>query len=82
MRRPIGWVDREYVDGRREIRVNFHANTIKWRFRLKGQLEWDKTALPSEEDWLELEKKILQLMQRGHLYQKELDLTRRRGKSN
>jgi hypothetical protein len=81
MRRPIGWVDKNYSEGRREIRVNFHADTINWKFRLKGELEWDSTATPSEDDWLALEKKIQQLMQRGHLFQRELDLTRRRGKS-
>ncbi|NMA20240.1 MAG: hypothetical protein GX927_06645 [Lentisphaerae bacterium] len=81
MRRPIGWVDKDYPEGRREIRVKFHADTIKWQFRLKGTKEWDSTSVPSEDDWLELEDKILRLMQRGHLYQRELELTRRRGKS-
>ncbi|MDD3952307.1 MAG: hypothetical protein PHY82_00155 [Lentisphaeria bacterium] len=81
MRRPIGWVDKNYPEGRREIRVSFRADTIKWQFRLKGAEEWDSSPVPAEEDWLELEDKILQLMQRGHLFQRELELVRHRGKS-
>ncbi len=81
MRRPIGWIDKNYSEGKREVLVSFHADTIKWQFRMKGVEEWDSAAVPAEEDWLELEEKIRQLMQRGHLFQRELELARRRGKS-
>ncbi len=81
MRRPIGWVDKSCPEGKREIRVSFHADTIKWQFRLNGAEVWDSTPIPAEADWIELEDKIQQLMQRGHLFQRELDLVRRRGKS-
>ena len=79
MRRPIGWVDKSFPEGKREIRVSFHADTIKWQFRLKGMEEWGALAQPSEEDWRVLEQKILELMQRGHLFQRELELVRRHG---
>ena len=77
MRRPIGWVDKNCPDGRRKIRVSFHADTIRWQFRAKGAEEWESTNQPSEENWHELEEKILQLMQRGHLFERELELVRR-----
>ncbi len=79
MRRPVAWIDKKCASGPREVRVKFHGGALKWQFRSKGSREWDYQSEPSEENWLELETKILQLMQRGHLYEKELALTRRRG---
>ncbi|NLZ62476.1 MAG: hypothetical protein GX902_01590 [Lentisphaerae bacterium] len=80
MRRPIGWIDKKHPDGPREVRVSFHAGNIKWQFLPKGTQNWEYDTVPSEENWLELEKKLQQLMQRGRLYERELELTRRRGK--
>lgn len=82
MRRPIGWVDKAFPEGRREVKVNYHADEIKWKFKLKGEQDWDYDSQPREEDWLTLEKKIKQLIQRGHQYQRELQLAELRGKKN
>ena len=82
MRRPIGWVDKAFPEGRREVKVQYHADDIMWKFKLKGEQDWDRDSQPREEDWLTLENKIKQLIQRGHQYQRELQLAELRGKKN
>jgi carbonic anhydrase len=79
MRRPIGWIDKNWQDGKREVRASFRGESIKWQFKPAGENEWDYDSEPTEENWLELEKKIENLCQRGHLYQKELALAQARG---
>ena len=76
MRRPIGWVDKACPDGRREIRVSFHANTLKWQFLPKGAEAWRDDLAPSPENWAELLAKLLELKQRGHLFDKEIALVK------
>ncbi len=79
MRRPIGWIDKKCPDGPREVRVSFRGDKLKWQFLPKGAENWDYDTPPREENWQELEDKILQLIQRGHLYERELAIARRRG---
>jgi hypothetical protein len=76
MRRPIGWVDKEWPDGKRQIRVEFFADDVKWRFRLPEDDCWQDGA-PTPEYWDELEAKLLELKQRGHLFDKEIALVRK-----
>lgn len=76
MRRPIGWVDKEWPAGKRSIRVEFFADGVQWRFRLPGDECWQKGE-PVPEYWDELEQKLLELKQRGHLFDKEIALVRK-----
>lgn len=79
MRRPVCWVDKEALEGKTEIRVSFHADTVKWQFQDAGTDFWVYDRKPTEEQWLQLEEKLENLIQRGHHCDNELDLTRRRG---
>lgn len=76
MRRSIGWVDRSSPDGRRQVQVEIFADTIRWRFRTPDSEKW-VDGVPTPENWDELEGKLRQLLQRGHLFDKELSLVRR-----
>ena len=76
MRRPIGWVDKECADGRREVRVSFHADSLRWQFLPRGEKKWRDDLTPSPENWRELEEKLLGLKQRGHLFDREIALVR------
>lgn len=78
MRRPISWTEKT-PEGKREIRVNITADSIKWQFLAPGAERWDYDTPPSEEDWQTLEEKIANLMQRGHFFAAELELVKRRG---
>lgn len=79
MRRPIGWIDKNWEGGKRQVRVSFRGETIKWQFLPAGEVVWDYDSKPTEENWQELEEKIENLCQRGYLYQKELELAKARG---
>ena len=81
MRRPVCWVDKEAPEGKTEIRVSVHADTVKWQFLDAEAENWVYDRRPTEEQWLQLEEKLENLIQRGHHCDAELDLTRRRGKS-
>jgi len=78
MRRPIGWVDNDCEDGRREVRVTFHGDTIKWQFLPKGAEDWDYASAPTEDNWRQLEQKLADLWQRGHTCRMEMDMVKRR----
>lgn len=78
MRRPISWTEKT-PEGKKEIRVAVTADTVKWQFLFPGAEKWDYDTPPTEEDWLTLEEKIANLMQRGHFFQAELDLVKKRG---
>lgn len=79
MRRPIGWMEKMADGSKREVRVSFHADTIKWQFMPVETKIWEYDVEPSEELWQVLEEKLLQLIQRGHIFDRELELVRRRG---
>lgn len=79
MRRPIGWIEKMADGSKREIRVSFRADTLKWQFKPSDTNIWEYDIEPSEELWLILEDKLLELIQRGHLFDRELELVRRRG---
>ena len=77
MRKPIGWIDRTWPGGRREVRVEFFAGDLRWRFRTPQDEEW-QDGEPTEDNWNDLEAKIRELIQRGHLYDRELTLVQQR----
>ncbi|MFA6816698.1 MAG: hypothetical protein WCS73_10440 [Lentisphaeria bacterium] len=77
MRRPIGWVDKDWETGKRKIRVNIHADVVKWQFQECGAKCWTYSYRAPESYWLELEVKLLELKQRGHLFDREIDLVRK-----
>lgn len=79
MRRPIGWIEKMTDGSKREVRVSFRADTIKWQFMPVDTQIWEYDVVPGEELWQELEQKLLQLIQRGHIFDRELELARRRG---
>ena len=76
MRRPIGWIDKTWPGGKRSVKVEFFAEQIRWRFRTPADDIWQEGE-PTAENWTELEAKIKELIQRGHLFQKELALVQR-----
>lgn len=77
MRRPICWVDRECEEGKREVRVSFHGDTIKWQFLPNGAEQWDYDSKPSEENWNQLQQKLADLWQRGHTCNAEMELVKK-----
>ena len=79
MRRPIGWVDRDCPEGRRAVEVEFFADTLRWRFKKPDDEQWGKwgDGVPTAENWEELEEKVRQLIQRGHIFNKELALVQK-----
>jgi len=77
MRRPIGWVDKDCEEGRREVRVSFHADTLQWQFKTKNDEAWRRDMQPSSQNWADLEDKLLELKQRGHLFDREIALVRK-----
>lgn len=76
MRRPIGWLDREGPNGKRQVQVEFFADTLRWRFREPQDEKWGD-GVPSEANWEVLEENLKQLIQRGHLFTKELALAQK-----
>ncbi|MBQ4480352.1 MAG: hypothetical protein II943_06910 [Victivallales bacterium] len=76
MRRPIGWTDKTWPGGKRSVRVEFFADQIRWRFRTPSDESW-QDGEPTADNWADLEDKIRELMQRGHLFQKELALVQK-----
>ena len=76
MRRPIGWQDKTCPEGKRLVRVEFFADTLRWRFRGQENTQW-VDGTPTLDNWNDLEDKVLELRQRGHLFDKELALVRR-----
>ncbi len=78
MRKPVCWTDKKHEGGRREVRVTFHGDSVKWQFRVAGAEEWDYTTPPTEEDWKQLEERIQNLHQRGHLLEHERELVKKR----
>ena len=78
MRRPIAWQDKECEEGRREVRVTFHGETIKWQFLPAGSRDWIYDQAPTEENWKQLEEKLANLWQRGHTCKHEMELAKRR----
>ena len=78
MRRPIAWTDKGEDGIRREVRVTFHGNTIKWQFLSDGAEGWDYASAPTEEDWRQLEQKLRDLWQRGHACKREMEMAARR----
>ncbi len=76
MRRPIGWLDRDCPDGKRQVQVEFFAETLRWRFRAPDDEKWGD-GTPTLENWDELEDKLRQLIQRGHIFNKELALVQK-----
>ena len=77
MRRPIGWVDKKWETGRRKIIVHIQADVVKWQFQEYKANFWTYSYKASEEYWLELENKLRQLKQRGHLCDREINLVRK-----
>ncbi len=75
MRRPIGWIDKDFPGGRREVKVEFFSDTLRWRFKPKGEDEWQEGE-PTEENWDGLEERLQQLIQRGHIFNNELALVK------
>ena len=67
MRRPVCWVDKDAPEGKTEIRVSFHADTVKWQFLDAGAENWVYDRRPTEEQWLQLEEKPENLIQRDDL---------------
>lgn len=76
MRRPIGWLDKEFPGGRRQVRVEFFADTLRWRFRPDDAEKWEDGE-PTAENWDTLEDKVQELIRRGHLFDRELALVRK-----
>ncbi|MBO7741110.1 MAG: hypothetical protein J6S21_01020 [Victivallales bacterium] len=76
MRRPIGWVDKNWEGGKREVKVEFFAGGLRWRFKTAQDEEW-QDGTPTEENWDDLEVKLRELIQRGHLFDRELTLVKK-----
>ena len=61
------------------MRVTFHGNAVKWQFLPNGAEDWDYESIPTEENWRQLEQKLADLWQRGHMCKNEIELVKRRG---
>jgi hypothetical protein len=79
MKRQIRWTERLEDGVKKDVRVSFHGDDIKWQFRRSDSKYWDYETPPTSEEWDELEDRILKRYQRGHLaIEKELELVRRK----
>lgn len=78
MKRQICWTEKNRDGDRVDIRVTLHASEVKWQFKARGHDEWDYDTPPSDDQWDELEKRIQNRYQRGHLSMtKDLETVRR-----
>lgn len=78
MRRQIRWTERLDDGTKVKIRVSFHGHTIKWQFKRSDEREWDYDSPPTKAQWDELEQRIMNRYQRGHVaITKELKLVRK-----
>lgn len=76
-RRNIEWTERLPDQGKREIRVSFSGNTVKWQFRHPGMEEWDYDTPPTTDQWNTLESKVSALARRRPAMAAQLDHIRR-----
>lgn len=72
MKREIGWVETLADGTRREISAKVFGGSVYWIWRLRGESEWDETAVPDEAHWEELERLYRNRLQRGQGTEDEL----------
>ena len=83
MRRQIRWTERCEDGTKIDIRVSFNAGVVKWQFKRTGAAQWDYDTPPTEAQWDELETRLGNRLQRGHVaITRELDMVRQQRRSD
>ena len=77
MLRPICWTEKMSDGVKREVRVTFLRDRIRWQFKLATDEHWDYTTAPSAEDWNVLVKRTENRYQRRNVSYEDLELARR-----
>ena len=67
MRRQIRWTERDDYGNKTIIRVTIHGQEIKWQFKTTHDPEWDYDTPPTDARWDELELRLKNRYQRGHV---------------
>ena len=78
MRRPISWTENT-PEGKKEYRVQLTADSVRWQVLPPHEEKWQYDYQPTEDEWLLLETKVENYIQRGHFYKAELEVVKRRG---
>lgn len=77
MKNQVCWMERVEDGVRREIRVTFFSDRLKWQFKRSDQDDWDYTTPPTPADWDELLTRVENRYQRRAVPFKDLELVRR-----
>ncbi len=77
MKNPVCWTERLEDGVRREIRVSFSRNGLKWQFKRSDEEHWDYETQPSADDWAALEERILNRYQRRAIPYKDVERVRK-----
>lgn len=78
MHRPIGWSDKDDEGNRREISVSMRGDDVFWQVKYNREGNWSKNFTPTVDEWQVLLDKLLELKQRGHLFDKEIAIVRKK----
>jgi len=77
MKRQVRWTEKLGGGVKKDVRVSFHGQDIKWQFRRSDEGRWDYDRRPTPEEWDTLEERLLNRYRRGHVaLDKALSLVR------
>ena len=65
MKSAISWTLKEEDGVKREVRVTFSSNALKWQFKRADEERWDYDHNPETRDWDELEALLRRKAARG-----------------
>lgn len=82
MRRPVCWTERLEDRTKREIRVSFSGEKIKWQFKRSDEESWDYDTPPSDLDWQNLLSHSEARYRRKRMPLKHLELVRKKIKES
>lgn len=76
MKNQVCWTEKLEDGIRREIRVTFSRNGLKWQVKRSDVERWDYDTPPTAADWSELEERVLNRYQRRAVPYKDLEQVR------
>lgn len=81
MRRQVSWTRRCDDGVKREVRVEFSGDGMRWQIKRADEEHWRYDAEPDPEDWEELEDILRRKAGRGKGLKKLETLLKRRGRT-
>jgi hypothetical protein len=76
MKNQVCWTERLEDGVRREIRVTFSRNGLKWQFKRSDEDRWVYDRTPTPAEWADLEERVLNRYQRRAVPFKDLEQVR------